>query len=56
MAPDPAWREVLADAGVDVTPVLDRNYFHSIYYREPGRVLFDIATDPPGLSADEPPL
>jgi glyoxalase family protein len=33
---------------------MDRQYFHSIYYREPGGVLFEIATDPPGFTADEP--
>jgi glyoxalase family protein len=37
-----------------VTPVLDRTYFHSIYFREPGGVLFEIATDPPGFALDEP--
>jgi glyoxalase family protein len=36
-----------------VTPVLDRNYFRSIYFREPGGVLFEIATDPPGFAVDE---
>lgn len=46
-------RETLIDAGFDVTPVLDRNYFHSIYYREPGGILFEIATNPPGFSVDE---
>ena len=39
--------------GYNVTPVLDRNYFRSIYFREPGGVLFEIATDPPGFAADE---
>jgi len=38
-----------------VTPVLDRQYFHSIYYREPGGVLFEIATDKPGFTVDEAP-
>ena len=33
----------------DVTPVIDRTYFHSIYFREPGRILFEIATEPPGF-------
>jgi glyoxalase family protein len=33
---------------------MDRNYFHSIYFRETGGVLFEIATDPPGFSVDEP--
>lgn len=49
-----AWRSVLTEAGLDVTPVLDRTYFHSIYFREPGGVLFEIATDPPGFAFDEP--
>ena len=48
------WRELLAATGLDVTPVLDRTYFYSIYFREPGGVLFEIATDPPGFSLDEP--
>jgi len=47
------WREVVAAAGYDVTPVLDRQYFHSIYFREPGGVLFEIATDVPGFTFDE---
>ncbi|MCA1740639.1 MAG: ring-cleaving dioxygenase [Actinobacteria bacterium] len=42
-------------AGLHVTSVLDRNYFHSIYFREPGGVLFEIATDPPGFAVDEDP-
>jgi len=48
------WREVLSSHEVDVTPILDRQYFHSIYFREPGGVLFEIATDPPGFTIDEP--
>jgi glyoxalase family protein len=48
-----AWREQLVNLGYDVTPVLDRQYFHSIYFREPGGVLFEIATDPPGFTTDE---
>ena len=39
----------------DVSPVLDREYFRSIYFREPGGVLFEIATDPPGFATDEAP-
>ena len=50
-----AWREVLVRSGLNVTPVIDRKYFHSIYYREPGGVLFEIATDQPGFTVDEPP-
>ena len=38
-----------------VSPVMDRTYFHSIYYREPGGVLFEIATDNPGFAVDETP-
>ena len=48
-------RERVAALGYNVTPVLDRNYFRSIYFREPGGVLFEIATDPPGFAADEEP-
>ncbi|HXM58824.1 MAG TPA: ring-cleaving dioxygenase [Candidatus Dormibacteraeota bacterium] len=48
------WRQTVARAGYDVTPVLDRQYFHSIYFREPGGVLFEIATDVPGFTFDEP--
>ena len=44
----------LVDAGVNVTPIIDRQYFHSIYFREPGGVLFEIATDDPGFAIDEP--
>ena len=47
------WREHLVDLGYNVTPVIDRTYFHSIYFREPGGVLFEIATDPPGFMLDE---
>ncbi len=50
-----ALRERVVAAGFDATPVLDRNYFHSIYFREPGGVLFEIATDPPGFAVDETP-
>jgi glyoxalase family protein len=48
------WRKHLIQHGLDVTPVQDRNYFHSIYFREPGGVLFELATDPPGFAIDEP--
>jgi len=50
-----AARSELVSAGFNVSPVMDRIYFHSIYYREPGGVLFEIATDPPGFSVDESP-
>jgi glyoxalase family protein len=49
-----AWREHLLAHGQSVTPQLDRNYFRSVYFREPGGVLFELATDPPGFTADEP--
>ena len=48
-----ARREALGAAGYQVTPVLDRTYFRSIYFREPGGVLFEIATDGPGFTVDE---
>ena len=50
-----AWRDRLVQAGRNVTPVIDRWYFKSIYYREPGGVLFEIATDGPGFTVDESP-
>ena len=49
------WRRDLMGLGYHVTPVIDRMYFHSIYFREPGGVLFEIATDPPGFAIDESP-
>jgi len=48
------WREHLVGLGYNVTPVIDRTYFHSIYFREPGGILFEIATEPPGFTLDEP--
>jgi catechol 2,3-dioxygenase-like lactoylglutathione lyase family enzyme len=48
-----ALREEISALGYNVTPVLDRNYFRSIYFREPGGVLFEVATDPPGFAVDE---
>jgi glyoxalase family protein len=49
-----AWRERVLQAGGRPTPVIDRFYFHSIYFREPSGVLFEIATLGPGFTADEP--
>jgi glyoxalase family protein len=49
-----AWRERVARAGARPTPVIDRFYFRSIYFREPSGVLFEIATLGPGFTADEP--
>jgi glyoxalase family protein len=50
-----AWRERVARAGGRPTPVIDRFYFRSIYFREPGGVLFELATVGPGFAADEDP-
>jgi glyoxalase family protein len=50
------WREELAGAGLHVTEILDRQYFTSIYFHEPGGVLLEIATDEPGFAVDEPLL
>lgn len=47
------WRAKLVEAGLRVTRVIDRQYFRSIYFREPGGVLFEIATDGPGFFIDE---
>jgi glyoxalase family protein len=47
------WLAKLTDAGQQVTEIRDRKYFHSIYFREPGGILFEIATDPPGFTVDE---
>ena len=49
-----AVRELVAQSGLQPTPVIDRNYFHSVYFREPAGVLYEIATNPPGFTADEP--
>jgi len=48
------FQKALAEHGLRVTEVADRCYFQSIYFREPGGVLFEIATDPPGMTLDEP--
>lgn len=59
-APDLAtmelWQQELRERGVSVTEIMDRQYFKSIYFREPGGVLFEIATDEPGFATDEPLL
>ncbi|MBV4360241.1 ring-cleaving dioxygenase [Pinibacter aurantiacus] len=49
-----ALREKIEALGLHITPQIDRNYFHSLYFREPGGVLFEIATDNPGFTVDEP--
>jgi glyoxalase family protein len=50
------WREQLVEVGVKVTEIIDRQYFTSIYFHEPGGVLLEIATDQPGFTVDEPLL
>jgi glyoxalase family protein len=47
------WRNKLVEHGLRVTPVINRQYFHSIYFREPGGILFEIATEAPGFTVDE---
>lgn len=49
-----SWRNVLMEKRFSVTPIINRKYFKSIYFHEPGGVLFEIATDPPGFMVDEP--
>jgi glyoxalase family protein len=49
------WRDRIAQARIGVTDVIDRFYFRSLYFREPGRVLYEIATDGPGFAVDEDP-
>lgn len=48
------FREKIVAAGFNITPKIDRDYFFSLYFREPGGVLFEIATDNPGFTVDEP--
>ena len=47
------FREKIEEYGLQITPQIDRQYFHSLYFREPGGVLFEIATDNPGFTVDE---
>jgi len=54
MADHEAWREAVAQGGARPTPVIDRFWFRSIYFREPSGVLFEIATIGPGFTTDEP--
>jgi predicted esterase/catechol 2,3-dioxygenase-like lactoylglutathione lyase family enzyme len=49
-----AVRDRVATAGLHPTPVIDRTYFHSVYFREPGGVLYELATNLPGFAIDEP--
>ncbi|MFL6416560.1 MAG: ring-cleaving dioxygenase [Bryobacteraceae bacterium] len=48
------WLQKIDSLGLQVSPLMDRNYFHSIYFREPSGILFEIATDGPGFAVDEP--
>jgi glyoxalase family protein len=48
-----AWRDHLLSLGLEVSPVMDRNYFKSIYFRSPDGLLIEIATDLPGFAVDE---
>ena len=50
-----AVRSALAAVGMQATPQIDRDYFYSIYFRTPGGVLFEIATEEPGFARDESP-
>jgi glyoxalase family protein len=50
-----AWQERVAEAGFNVTPVIDRDYFNAIYFRQPQGILFEIATTSPGFAVDEDP-
>lgn len=49
----PEWRDRLVDAGLEPTWIKDRRYFESLYFRDPGGILFEIATDDPGFTVDE---
>lgn len=48
------FRQKVMESGLNITEKIDRNYFYSLYFREPGGVLFEIATDNPGFAIDEP--
>lgn len=48
------YREKVMSAGLNITPKINRDYFYSLYFREPGGILFEIATDNPGFTVDEP--
>jgi len=50
-----SWQRSVADAGMQVTPVIDRDYFKAIYFRQPQGILFEIATSSPGFAIDEDP-
>jgi glyoxalase family protein len=48
------WRQEIEHLGFQITPIIDRFYFKSVYFREQGGVLFELATDGPGFAVDEP--
>jgi glyoxalase family protein len=50
-----AWHDAVHAAGRRPSPIIDRQYFHSIYFREPSAVLFELATPSPGFAVDEAP-
>jgi glyoxalase family protein len=54
MADEDAWRRRVLGSGLHPTPIIDRFYFHSVYFREPGGVLFELATMGPGFTVDQP--
>jgi glyoxalase family protein len=54
VAEHPRWEELLRSSGVSTSGIIDRHYFHSIYFREPSGVLFEIADDGPGFTVDVP--
>jgi glyoxalase family protein len=55
VAEHPRWHERLREMGLPTTPIIDRHFFHSIYFREPGGILYEIADDGPGFAQDGPP-
>jgi glyoxalase family protein len=54
VAEHPLWHQRLEASGIPSTPIIDRHFFHSIYFREPGGVLYEIADDGPGFAHDVP--
>jgi glyoxalase family protein len=55
VAEHPRWHDRLREMGLQTTPIIDRHFFHSIYFREPGGILYEIADDGPGFAQDGPP-
>ncbi|MCW2998139.1 MAG: ring-cleaving dioxygenase [Solirubrobacterales bacterium] len=50
----PTWVDVLAEVGLQSSGIVDRHYFHSVYFREPGGILYELATEEPGFTVDGP--